>query len=379
MMTSANTADSQLSARLHRELKLIANARSIDAVLLATATAARELTGADGLCVVPTDRSAGVIATVTHASIPMPDGNSSLQRLILSAVDSGEAIVQQRASLTIELPQGRRLFAETLLTVPLGTESGYSGLAFFWRDGTGPSAQHLALLPALAWTARLALQAQLHEGELRQCRSEHRSQARELQHRARNVLALVRSIIRHTGQNAESAEEFAAYLEARISATARMQALTIDAHTGPELEDLVRAELTAHAVPERQVVIAGPALRLTPRAAGTMALAFHELTTNALKFGALTVPHGQIAVKWDIVSTPAPTLRWRWLESNASIAETTPKRRGFGRELIEHVLPYELDAVTRFSITPEGARCEIELPIDERSTVPPDLRDGRNS
>lgn len=367
-MSSAEHADLESSGRLNRGLRRIASASGIDEILRATTEAAHELANATGLCALPNDRTHCLIATADDGVAAL-GGNTALQRLIASAADDGEAIVQHRPHLEVELPSRRRLLAETLLTVPIDEESGFTGLAFFWRDGANPSNEQLASLPALAWTTCLALRTQQHEGELRECRAEHRAHISELQHRARNILAMVRSIIRRSSTT-ESQEDFASHLEARISALARTQgALTLHEQEGPELEDLVRAELAANAVRDDQVVIAGPSLRLAPRAAEAMALALHELTTNALKFGALMAPEGRINVSWTIESTPTPTLRWCWIETNVAVAQTSPTRRGFGRELIERVLPYELKAVTRFTIAPDGARCEVDLPINERTIV----------
>ncbi len=368
-MSPAQNPDLAISGRLNRGLRSIASAKGSDAVLLATRDAAHALAQSAGVCAVPNDRSYCVIAT-GEDGVSTLSRDSAMERLVASAADSGETIVQHRPNLEVELPTGRRLLAETLLTVPLGAQSGFLGLTFFWRDGMRPSTEQLALLPGLAWTSCLALRTQQQEEELRECRAQHRSQLLELQHRARNVLAAVRSIIRRSGTLTESQEDFASHLEARISALARTQgALIIDQQTGPELEDLVRAELTANAIPDSQVNITGPSLRLSSRAAEALALTLHELTTNALKFGALTQPEGRLDVTWSIASTPEPSLRWRWIESNIRVAQPNPARRGFGRELIERVLPYELGAVSRYTIGPDGARCEIELPINERTTA----------
>jgi two-component system CheB/CheR fusion protein len=370
VMTSADSLDLDLSRRFNSGLKRIASAHGVDEVLLATTTAARELANAAGLCAMPSDHSHWVISTAEYGSLSMPNGSSPLQRLIATAIEGGEAIVQHRPSMEVELPSGRRFLAETVLTVPVGAESGYVSLAFFWRDGFTPTAAQLALLPGLAWTTCLALRAQRQDGTLRESRIEQQAQIAAIQHRARNLLATVRSIIRRSGQAAESPEEFASHLEARISALARTQgALTIDHQSGPELEDLIRAELTANAIRDSQFAIAGPSWRLPARAAETIALTLHELTTNALKFGAFTVPDGRLSVSWSIETTPVPTLRWRWIESNVSITQTAPRRRGFGSELVERLLPYELGAVTRYTIADDGARVEVDLPIDERTAV----------
>jgi two-component sensor histidine kinase len=381
VMTSADSVDLQFSRRLNRGLRHIASAAGTEAVLRATALAAHDLSNAAGLCAISKDLSDGAIATFEDSAVTVLDSNSSLQRLIVAAARGDEAIVQYRPLLEVELAAGRRLSTQTLLTVPLSEASGLVGLAFFWSDGVSPSPEQLAVLPGLAWTSSLALRSQQNAAELQRSHSRRRAEIGELQHRARNVLALVRSIIRRSGESAESSEEFAGHLEGRIGAVARLQgALSIDGGSGPELEDVIRTELTANAVREGQLTIAGPSLRLASRAAETIALTLHELTTNALKFGALTVPEGRIAVSWKIATGPSATLHWSWIESNVRIAQLS-QRRGFGRELIENVLPYELGAVTRFTIAPGGLCCEIDLPLNARTAAFVDgaHHDGRSS
>jgi two-component system, chemotaxis family, CheB/CheR fusion protein len=94
----------------------------------------------------------------------------------------------------------------------------------------------------------------------------------------------------------------------------------------------------------------------------------HELTINALKFGALTEATGHISIDWSIDhnATP-PRLHWRWYETGVGMVEPAPQRRGFGQELIERVLPYELGARTALTFAPGGVRCEIDLPLNERT------------
>ena len=368
-MTTAATTELEFSRRLSRGLKRIASAQGRNAVLVATAQAAQELGRADGLCALPSDYSHYLMITAEDAQVLSLESGSSLHRLVASAADSREAIVRHRSNMEVELPAGRRFHAETILTVPLGTGSAYFAIAFFWHDGAGPSAEQQASLPALAWTCNLALQAQDREADLQRIQEQQRLQIIELQHRARNVLALVRSIVRRSSATAVSVEEYTSHLEARISALARTQgALIIDGRAGPELEDLIRSELAANAARDNQFAIAGPAIRLSIRAAETMAMMLHELTTNALKFGALTAPAGHIAVNWSIDnSATPPRLQWRWTESGVGMAHAQPHRRGFGQELIERVLPYELGARTAFSLAPGGVHCEVDLPLNERT------------
>jgi two-component sensor histidine kinase len=378
-MTSAEMVELDFCRRLSDGLRCIASAQGRNAILAATAQAAHEFGRADGLCVLPSDHSNYLVMAAQDSRVLCLESGSSLQRLVASVADSRDAIVQHRSDMEVQLPGGWRR-AQTVLTVPLGPASTYLAIAFFWHDGVAPSAEQLALLSGLAWTCKLALQAQHREEDLQRTQQQQRLQIIELQHRARNVLAVVRSIIRRSSDTAESTEEFASHLEARISALARTQgALIIDGRAGPELEDLIRSELAANAVRDSQFVIAGPAMRLSTRAAETMALTLHELTTNALKFGALTAPAGHIAVSWSIDSSATPPrLHWRWIESGVGMAHAEPHRRGFGQELIERVLPYELGARTAFSLAPGGVHCEIDLPLNERTTSFGEIQHERN-
>jgi two-component sensor histidine kinase len=125
----------------------------------------------------------------------------------------------------------------------------------------------------------------------------------ELQHRVRNSLAVVRSIARRTAENSKTVADYAMHLEGRLDAFARAQsAVTRAPLAGVDLEHLVADELAAYQAYEGQQVvrIAGPTLRLQPKAAETFGLAVHELATNAVKHGALSHPSGRIAVWWHV-------------------------------------------------------------------------------
>jgi len=368
-MTSPAGAHIDISQRLSGGLQRIAAAQSRDAVLSAATGVAHELARADGVCALPKDYSHYLISTADPLEVQSLRNSPSLHRLVASAAEAREGVVKHRPEMELELPFGKRFRAETIFTVPLGLASAYLAIGFFWRAGHAPSAEQLAMLPALAWATSMALQAQHKDEELQRHREHQRTQTVELQHRVRNVLALVRSIIRRSSVAAESAEDFSSHLEARVSALARTQgSLALDGRVGSDLEDLIRAELAANAVRDNQFSINGPTLRLSSRATETMALTLHELTINALKFGALGESTGHISIDWSIDHAPTPPrLHWRWCESGVGTASPAPQRRGFGQELIERVLPYELSARTTLTFAPGGVRCEIDLPLNERT------------
>jgi two-component sensor histidine kinase len=380
-MTSLAVAPIDIAQRLSGGLQRIAAAQSRDAVLSAATRAAHEVASADGVCALPKDYSYYLISTADDPEVQALRNEPSLQRLVASAAHAIEGIVKHQPEMELELTAGKRLRAETLLTVPVGLASAYLAIGFFWRTGRTPSAEQVALLPSLAWATNMALQAQHKEEELQRSQEQRRTQTVELQHRIRNILALVRSIIRRSGYAGESAEDFSSHLEARISALARTQgSLALDGHAGAELEDLIRAEFAANAIRDHQFSISGPSFRLSARGTETMALTMHELTINALKFGALTESSGHIGIDWSIDRTEQPQcLHWRWHESGVTAFTPAPQRRGFGQELIERVLPYELGARTTLIFAPGGVRCEIDLPLNERTAAfnAPDIKQGQ--
>jgi two-component system CheB/CheR fusion protein len=191
----------------------------------------------------------------------------------------------------------------------------------------------------------------------------------ELQHRVKNILAVVRSIASRTLETTTDLEDFSAHFDGRLRALARTQNVLTRTATGRiDLDELVREELLTHAAHgEGQVEIVGPEISLRDRAAEIFALALHELATNAVKYGALSQPKGRVSVTWRVLQTGAGgRLSLEWRESGVPALDPAPARHGFGRDLIERGLPYELGAATSLEFLPGGVRCTIELPLDSQ-------------
>jgi two-component system CheB/CheR fusion protein len=129
---------------------------------------------------------------------------------------------------------------------------------------------------------------------------------------------------------------------------------------GADLMELASAEFLAQGVPEERVTLTGPSVPLAASVAASLALALHELTTNAIKFGALSATHGRVAVHWK-ENEQDGFLRLEWRESGVPILLTAPPTHGFGVELLENTLPYELGARTSVELAPGGLICVIEF------------------
>jgi two-component system CheB/CheR fusion protein len=190
----------------------------------------------------------------------------------------------------------------------------------------------------------------------------------ERQHRVRNILGVVRSIVARTVRSSQNIEELARSLDGRLETLARTQGMFIRSDiTAVELEDMIRDELVAVAVREDQFEIDGPPIRLGREAAEVIALALHELTTNAVKYGALSEPAGRLAVRWQVLETnKGPKLALEWRESGVRALDISPSHSGFGRELIERGLPYELGASTSLEFLRGGVKARIEAPLTDK-------------
>ena len=197
----------------------------------------------------------------------------------------------------------------------------------------------------------------------------------ELQHRIKNILAVVRSVLTRTLESSTDLDHFAAHLAGRIGALARTQGVSARTAEGyVMLEDIVFQELAAHGgQDERQVQVEGPPVPLPARTADSIGLAIHELATNSIKYGALAASSGRVRVRWQLAPALAETdercLEMEWHESGVPLTDLQPSRRGFGRELIEQGLPYELGARTSMEFRPGGLCCRIELCLDQKANV----------
>jgi two-component system CheB/CheR fusion protein len=186
----------------------------------------------------------------------------------------------------------------------------------------------------------------------------------ELNHRVKNMLATVLSIANQTIDDAESLASFRRSFAGRIRALSETQNLMTRTNwTGATMRDVLQAEAAPHIkLGSDRVVLDGPGFLITPRAALTLALISHELMTNAAKYGSLSVPGGRVAVRWNVTGLGKErrvVVDWRET-GGPKVAQ--PKRRGFGRRLIEEGLSYELGGKAELRFDSSGFNCRVELP-----------------
>ena len=209
--------------------------------------------------------------------------------------------------------------------------------------------------------------------DLRHLQESQKVMVAELQHRTRNLIMIVQSIARQTMESSDSLATFAMRFRGRLAALARVQRLlTRSGKARIDVGTLLRLELDALGANElsEHIHLDGPEVPLQTSMVQTLALAIHELATNARKYGALSSHPGELEVTWrvdDSETDRPPHLALVWTEKSTPPRQSRrPMRRGYGRELIEHALPYTLNAATSYVVGEDGVRCTIDIPLEDR-------------
>ena len=314
-------------------------------------------------CVVYSPFSAGPFldAAMERTATPgfgvrLYDGLAQTQHLLVARTlaDGGGTrielpvnVANRRLLLVVEAPEGATLDPLSMITLVFGLTLG-SLLMLLAR---------MLTQQAFEDQARLAFFEEQH--------SIRNSLSRELNHRVKNTLANVLSILSLTRRRSDNLDDFADSLEGRI----RSLSATHDLLTGTDwgttpLKSVLEAELQHfRAGGEHIINIDGPPVELAPNDALSFGLAIHELATNAAKYGALSVPEGRVSIYWTQVEEQLAEVEWRESEG----PEVKPhRRRGFGTELIEKIVAHELRSPVRLEFEREGVRCIMRVPIRRR-------------
>jgi two-component system, chemotaxis family, CheB/CheR fusion protein len=191
----------------------------------------------------------------------------------------------------------------------------------------------------------------------------------ELDHRVKNILAVVTSIVRQTLKTIDTPQGFASSIEGRIQAIAKAHNLITQKNkAGMSLTAIVNTELAAYLVSADRVTVSGSDITLTPKAGIALSLAIHELTTNAVKYGGFATCDGRLSISWyTFGKADHNSLRMEWEESSTENIEP-PTKRGFGTTLLERSLALELDADVTREFRPSGLFCRIDIPLTEEVT-----------
>jgi len=183
--------------------------------------------------------------------------------------------------------------------------------------------------------------------------------AREVDHRARNALAVVQAVVRLT--QAPTVGDFARAVEGRVAALARAHGLlTEERWRAADLRQLLERELAPFAAGTPAVTLTGPAVAIRPAAVQAIAMALHELATNAVKYGALSVSQGRLRIAWDAAA--GGTLTIEWCERGGPAA-AEPVRRGFGTRVLDATLREQLDGSVERVWSDAGLTVRMAIPV----------------
>ena len=188
----------------------------------------------------------------------------------------------------------------------------------------------------------------------------------ELNHRVKNTLATVQSIVWQALRNASDPDAIREAIESRLAALSRSHdLLTRESWESAGLRDLVNQALEPFGVAygrTERFLITGKNIRLSPKATLALGIAFHELATNAVKYGAFSNETGSILIAWTIEPTPdGNRLILRWQEKGGPPVKP-PTRKGFGSRVIERGLAHELEGKAQLDYRPDGVVCTIDIP-----------------
>jgi two-component sensor histidine kinase len=186
----------------------------------------------------------------------------------------------------------------------------------------------------------------------------------ELNHRVKNTLAVVQGIAHQTFKAAGAPAAARHAFEGRLLALSRAHnLLTQTSWKDASLDQLAMLTLDAQGGNATRVAIAGPPIWLPPKAAVSIAMALHELSTNAIKYGALSSESGRISLQWSATEDP-PEVLLTWIESDGPPV-VAPTRKGFGSFLLERTLAQDLEGEVTVRFEPCGLACTIRAPLPQ--------------
>ncbi|WP_341356134.1 HWE histidine kinase domain-containing protein [Rhizobium tumorigenes] len=213
---------------------------------------------------------------------------------------------------------------------------------------------------------------QLEAAEAKRSRSDGQRELlnAELNHRNKNVLALVKSIAKQTGIHTSSYDEFATSFAGRLDALSYAHDMSFAGHDGGELRALIDAEASMHRFQQlpHRFYIRGPSIALSAHAFSVFALLLHEMMTNAAKFGSLSAATGVLEISWQLETNGDCVLTWR---ETGGPTVTPPTRKGFGSTLIDKTIVTDLGGTADLHYDPIGLRASFRVPAIHLHLVAP--------
>jgi two-component sensor histidine kinase len=355
-------------------VEALSSARTVEDVASVVRSAARRISGADGVSFVLRDGDKCWYID-EEAIEPLWKG----QRFPMSACISGWAMLNGETAVIRDIYEDARIphdayrptFVRSLVMTPVRPKDPLAAIGAYWASKREPTLDEVARLAVMARATAVALENARLYATLTDALERRKFLLRELDHRCKNLLAAVQSIADQTLRAATSTQAFADAFESRIAALSR-------AHEQLTHQDWGRADLmqVAHAALEpfggvdgTRITATGPDIALSPECAVAMHMTLNELALNALKHGALSDPRGRVGLAWSVDMAGSPrSLSFEWRERDGPVV-TTPTSEGFGRRMLERGLARDLGDTASLDFARAGLRFHLAAPLSGRISL----------
>ena len=346
-------------------------ARTVEQVAGVIRSAARRITGADGVAFVLRDGDQCWYLD-EDAIGPLWKG----LRFPMTACISGWAMLNQQTAVIPDIYADARIphdayrptLVKSLVMTPVRPRDPIAAIGAYWSVERQPTDEEIVKLQVMARAAAGALENAQMYAALTETLERRKFLLRELDHRCKNTLAAVQSIADQTLRRAVSPESFVETFKGRLAALSRAHELLTRGEWGRAgLEEILRQALAPFAdLDGGRVALQGPALTMSPETAVGLHMTIHELAVNAAKHGALSREGGKVEVVWEVAMGAADReLALNWRETGGPKV-SAPTRTGFGLRLIEGGLARDLGGEGRLSFEPQGVRFSLRVPLSNR-------------
>jgi two-component sensor histidine kinase len=367
-------ADHAALITLVETIEALSATRTIEDVAAVVRSAARRISGADGVCFVLRDDDKCWYLD-EDAIAPMWKG----MRFPMTACVSGWAMIHGQTVVIPDIYADDRVphdayrptFVKSMVMTPVRVNDPIAAIGAYWATGQTPSPDTIVKLETMARATAAAIENAKLYTSLTESLERRTFLLRELDHRVKNTLASVQSIARQTLRNAETPDDFAESFESRLMGLSRAhELLTRQGWDRTNLRDILEAALQPFGgLADPRFTARGPAISLSPETAVGMHMTLHELMVNAAKHGALTAASGQVTVVWRVEPVEGvPSLVLEWVERGGPPV-FVPKRQGFGTRLLERGLARDLGGEASLTYRPKGLSYLLRAPLSERVTA----------
>lgn len=346
-------------------IEALASAGTVADIAVVVRSAARRISGADGVAFVLRDGEQCWYLD-EDAIAPLWKG----KRFPMETCISGWAMLNRKTAVIPDIYLDDRIphdayrptFVKSLVMTPVRPADPVAAIGAYWADERQPTPGEIAKLEVIARATAAALESARARASLQEALERRELLLHELDHRMKNTLAAAHSITRQTLRHADSSEAFAEAFERRLMALSQAHELLTQGGWGrATMEQVLRAALTPFSGEDgERLKLFGPAMSLSPETAVDLHMAFHELAVNAAKYGAFSAPGGRVSVSWDVGEDGR--FRLAWIESGGPPVEM-PAERGFGSRLIESGMSVRLGGKATLRFAPDGLVYEIDAPL----------------